>query len=104
MTMRVCVATAGLAASLFLLAAPAGAADCKDPLVGKARSSAQVSDAERVKRATENAIGHWRVLARQNYGWRYRFWSKAVERNVRCTGGASAKTCTVTAKPCKLLG
>lgn len=104
MRMAVSLVAAGLAAGFLLAGTPAGAADCKDPIVGRSRSAAQVSDQERERRATANAIGHWRVLARQNYGWRYRFWSKAQERNVRCTGGASGKTCTVTAKPCKLLG
>jgi hypothetical protein len=86
-----------MAAGLWLGGAPARAADCKDPLVGKSRSSVQAGDAERVRRATNNAIGHWQVLARKTYGWRYRFWWKAIDKTVQCTGGAKSKTC-------KLLG
>jgi hypothetical protein len=75
---------------------------CKEVVTAKARSAAQLSDASRESRARENATANWRRRARDTYGWRYRFWSKAQERQVKCGGGASAKHCTVSAKPCRI--
>jgi hypothetical protein len=83
-------------------ASPADAKVCKDAVSAKARSAAQLSDASREKRARDNAIGNWKRRVRDTYGWSYSFWSKSGERDVRCGGGASAKHCTVTAKPCRL--
>jgi hypothetical protein len=82
---------------------PAHAKTCKDPITAKARSAAQVSDASRERRARDNAIANWSARARDTYGWAYRFWSRADERKVECGGGNSAKHCTATAKPCRLL-
>lgn len=98
------LAAVGIATGWMLAGQPAvGAADCKDPVTAKARSAAQLSDASRERRARENAIDNWRRRARDTYGWRYRFWSKAQEKNIECGGGASAKHCTVSAKPCRVL-
>lgn len=83
--------------------APAGNPKCKDAVTAKARSSAQVSDATREQRARDKAISNWKKRARDTYGWRYSFWRSAEEKNVQCGGGASAKHCTVTAKPCRVL-
>lgn len=94
-----------LAAAVITLGAvvPAHAAkDCRDRISATSRSTAKVSDTEREQRATRNALAHWRVKARQAYGWRYRFWSLARDRNTRCGGGASSKHCTVSARPCRL--
>jgi hypothetical protein len=81
---------------------PAHAKICKDAVSAKARSAAQLSDASREKRARDNAIGNWKRRVRDTYGWSYSFWSKSEERDVRCGGGASAKHCAVTARPCRL--
>ena len=51
----------------------------------------------------ESAIANWSRRARDTYGWRYSFWRRADEKQVNCGGGASAKHCTVSAKPCRLL-
>jgi hypothetical protein len=75
---------------------------CKDAVSAKAHSAAQVSDATRLKRAHANAIGNWKRRVRDTYGWSYSFWSKAMESDVKCGGGASAKHCAATAKPCRL--
>ena len=84
--------------------APAHAAKtCKDVVTAKAQSRAQLSDASRERRARENAIANWSRRARDTYGWAYRFWSRADERKVDCGGGKSARHCTATAKPCRLL-
>jgi hypothetical protein len=83
--------------------AKAQAQNCKDIVTAKARSAAQLSDASRERRARQNAIDNWRRRARDTYGWRYRFWSKAQEKQIKCGGGASAKHCTVRARPCRLL-
>jgi hypothetical protein len=82
---------------------PAHAKVCKDVITAKARSAAQVSDASRERRARENAIANWSVRARDTYGWAYRFWRRADEQQVTCGGGASAKHCAASAKPCRLL-
>ena len=82
---------------------PAHAKTCKEAVTAKARSAAQVSDGSRLRRARENAIANWSARARDTYGWSYRFWRRSDERKVECGGGASAKHCTVTAKPCRLL-
>jgi hypothetical protein len=91
------VATAGL-----LAAAPAHAKTCKDAVTAQARSSAQVSDESREKRAREKAISNWGKRARDTYGWQYRFWTKSEEQKVECGGTAKAKHCSVSAKPCTL--
>jgi hypothetical protein len=78
------------------------AQNCKDIVSAKARSAAQLSDASRERRARENAIDNWRRRVRDTYGWRYRFWSRAQEKQINCGGGASAKHCTVSARPCRL--
>jgi hypothetical protein len=101
--MRLLPALAGAALAAGLAAAPAAAKTCKDAAVSaKARSAAQLSDASRERRARENAIGNWKSRVRDTYGWTYSFWSKAEERDVKCGGGASAKHCTVSAKPCRV--
>ena len=93
------------AAGLFLLAAaPAQAAKtCKDAVTAKAQSKAQLSDASRERRARDNAIANWSRRAADTYGWAYRFWLRAEEKQVNCGGGASSKHCTVSAKPCRLI-
>lgn len=96
------LAIAALAALALTPSLPAGAKTCKDAVSAKARSAAQLSDASRLKRARDNAIGNWKRRARDTYGWTYSFWSKADERDIKCGGGASAKHCTATAKPCRL--
>ena len=103
--MRSMVAIAALGIGVVLvLPAPAQAAKtCKDAVSAKAQSRAQLSDASRERRARDNAIGNWSARARDTYGWAYRFWLRAEEKQVNCGGGASAKHCTVTAKPCRLL-
>ena len=101
--LRVACLAAGLVLGSAIALAPAHAAkDCRDLVSATSRSTAKVSDQEREQRATRNALAHWRVKARQAYGWRYRFWSQAQERNTRCGGGKSAKHCTVSARPCRL--
>ncbi len=96
-------ATIAIAAGLLLAIAPAEAKTCKDAVTAKGRSAAQLSDASRERRAKDSAIANWSRRARDTYGWRYSFWRRADEKDVKCGGGASAKHCTVTAKPCKLL-
>jgi len=98
------LACAVLAAGLAIPTGPAAAAKtCKDAAVSaKARSAAQLSDASRERRARENAIGNWKARVRDTYGWTYSFWSKAEDQDVKCGGGASAKHCTVSAKPCRV--
>ena len=93
----------GLAAWLMSAAAPAQGETCKDVITAKARSAAQLSDASRERRARENAIANWKRRVRDTHGLRYSFWYKAQEREIRCGGGASAKHCTVSAKPCRVL-
>jgi|GEM_PF-3892323 len=85
-----------------LTAAPAEAKTCKDAITAKARSAAQLSDASREQRARESAIANWSRRAQDTYGWRYRFWRRAEEKDVKCGGGASAKHCTATGRPCRL--
>lgn len=84
-------------------AAPAANDRCKDAVTAKARSAAQLSDASRERIARQNAIDNWRRRVRDTYGWRYRFWSRAQDRQVTCGGGASSKHCTAVARPCRLL-
>lgn len=97
------LAAAALAACVATPAPPAVAKTCKDAVSAKARSAAQLSDASRERRARDNAIGNWKRRVRDTYGWTYSFWSKAEEHDVKCGGGASAKHCTVSAKPCRVL-
>ena len=103
MRMAVSVVAVGLLAWMVAAAPPAHAKTCKDTVSAKARSAAQVSDASRERRARDGAIANWSKRARDTYGWAYRFWSRADERKVDCGGGKSAKHCTATAKPCRLL-
>jgi hypothetical protein len=46
----------------------------------QARSTAQLSDASREKRAKDKAIANWSKRARDTYGWRYKFCSKSEEQ------------------------
>lgn len=102
--MRTIVAIAALGLVLAVTASPpAEAKTCKDAVTAKSRSAAQVSDASRERRAREGAIANWAARARDTYGIAYRFWSRAEDRKVECGGGSSAKHCTVTARPCRLL-
>jgi len=96
------VAAAAVAIGIGLGCAPAQAKTCKDVVSAKARSAVQLSDATRERRARDNAIANWSARARDTYGWAYRFWRRAEEKQVNCGGGASAKHCTVSAKPCRL--
>ena len=73
-----------------------------DAVTAQARSSAQLSDANREKRAREKAIANWSSRARDTYGWQYRFWTKSEEQKVECGGTAKSKHCNVSAKPCTL--
>jgi len=95
-------AGAALATVLMTAAALAQAKTCKDVISAKARSAAQLSDASRERRARENAIANWKRRVRDTHGWRYSLWSRAEERDIRCGGGASAKHCTASARPCRL--
>jgi hypothetical protein len=97
------LAAVALAGAALLPIGPAQAKTCKDVVTAKARSAAQLSDASRERRAKESAIANWSRRARDTYGWRYSFWRRADEQQVNCGGGASAKHCTVSAKPCRLL-
>ncbi|KAB2917054.1 MAG: hypothetical protein F9K29_10365 [Hyphomicrobiaceae bacterium] len=97
------MSAAALTIAFALTSAPAEAKVCKDVVTAKARSAAQLSDASRERRARENAIANWKKRARDTYGWRYSFWRSAEEKKIDCGGGASAKHCTVSAKPCKLI-
>jgi hypothetical protein len=99
-TLRLAV-LAVTAVGLFATA-PAHAKTCKDAVTAQARSSAQLSDASREKRAKEKAIANWSSRARDTYGWQYRFWSKSDEQKVECGGTAKSKHCNVSAKPCTL--
>ena len=97
------LAVIGLAVGTLLAAAPAEAKTCKEVITAKARSAAQLSDASRERRARESAIANWSRRARDTYGISYQFWRRAEEKQVNCGGGASAKHCTASAKPCSLL-
>jgi hypothetical protein len=88
-------------ASLVALA-PAHAKTCKEAISAQSRSTAQLSDASREKRAKDKAIANWSKRARDTYGWMYRFWSKSEEQKVDCGGTAKFKRCSVSAKPCTL--
>jgi hypothetical protein len=94
---------AGIAVGSLAVTPPAHAKTCKDMVTAKARSTAQVSDDSRLRRAREKAMSNWSARARDTYGWAYRFWRRSGERKVECGGGAGAKHCTATAKPCRLL-
>jgi hypothetical protein len=91
-----------VAAASLVAITPAHAKTCKDAVTAEARSSAQVSDASREKRAKEKAIANWSSRARDTYGWQYRFWTKSDEQKVECGGTAKSKKCAVSAKPCTL--
>jgi hypothetical protein len=97
------LATAGIAIALLAPIPPAQAKTCKDMVTAKARSAAQVSDASRLRRARDKAISNWSARARDTYGWAYRFWRRSGERSVECGGTESAKHCTASARPCRLL-
>ena len=104
MRARMGSAAAALALALAVSAsAPAEAKVCKDAVIAKSRSAAQLSDASRERRARDNAIASWSARARDTYGWAYRFWMRAEDKKVDCGGGASAKHCTVSARPCRLM-
>jgi hypothetical protein len=97
------LAALAIAACSLFAAAPVSAKTCKDvPVTAQARSSAQVSDESREKRAREKAISNWGKRARDTYGWQYRFWTKSEEQKVECGGTAKSKHCSVSAKPCTL--
>jgi hypothetical protein len=101
--MRANIAISVVVAGCIVAAVPAHAKTCKDAVTAKARSAAQLSDATRERRAREKAIRNWSARARDTYGWSYRFWRRSEEQKVECGGGAKAKHCTVSAKPCGLL-
>jgi hypothetical protein len=96
------LAALAIAAAGPIAIAPAHAKTCKDAVTAEARSSAQLSDANREKRAREKAIANWSSRARDTYGWQYRFWTKSDEQKVECGGTAKSKKCAVSAKPCSL--
>jgi hypothetical protein len=95
--------SAMLSAGIIAVAmVPARAKTCKDAVAAQARSTAQLSDASREKRAKDKAIANWSKRARDTYGWTYKFWSKSEEQKVECGGTQKFKRCSVSAKPCTL--
>lgn len=89
--------------ALFGFAAEAvHAATCKEPITTRSRSAVHGSDKYRETRARDNAIKHWRTNAQHAYGIGYRFWSRAKDRKVDCSGGAKSRLCVATATPCSL--
>jgi hypothetical protein len=103
MRREITFALVAIAAGAAVAIAPAEAAKvCKEVVTAKARSAAQLSDSSRERRARDSAIANWGRRARDTYGWKYSFWRRAEEKNIECGGGATAKHCTVTAKPCSL--
>jgi hypothetical protein len=102
MTTRWLLTACALALGLSFTVSAAEAKTCKDVVTARARSAAQVSDAARLDRARNNAIANWKKRARSSYGYLYSFWNKSDEQKVECGGGASAKHCTVSAKPCRV--
>ena len=97
------LAIASIAVGLLAITPPAHAKTCKDMVTAKARSTAQVSDDFRLRRAREKAMSNWSARARDTYGWAYRFWRRSAERKIECGGSTGAQHCTATAKPCRLL-
>jgi hypothetical protein len=95
--------SAAALAAVLLTAPPAQAKTCRDMVTAKARSAAQGTDEARQRRARDRAMSSWSRRARDTYGWAYRFWSRAAERNVQCGGSEGARHCTASAKPCRLL-
>jgi len=97
------LSAAVVAAGLVVVAAPAQAKTCKDEaMTAKSRSTIKQSDAAREKRAQDNAIAKWSKEVRAAHGWTYRFWQRAEDKKVECGGTAKSKTCSVTAKPCRI--
>jgi|SoiMetStandDraft_2_1073263.scaffolds.fasta_scaffold443123_1 hypothetical protein len=96
----VTIAAVGLLAIAPLTTVPAAAKTCKDIITAHARSSAQVSDETREKRARDKAISNWGKRAADTYGWAYRFWYRAEEQKVECKGTEKSRSCSVAAKPC----
>jgi hypothetical protein len=96
------MAVAAVALGIGIAAAPAAAKTCKDEVVAKSRSTIKQSEAAREKRAQDNAIAKWNKIVRATHGWAYRFWLRAEDKKVECTGTPKSKTCTVAAKPCRL--
>lgn len=95
----------GLLVGVGALCAPALAfAECKETFIGRSRSDAAVSDAERQRLALDDAIAHWRKQVRLAYGFDYRYWQAAQAKRVQCTGSPGLRKCTVRARPCKLPG
>jgi hypothetical protein len=91
-------------AAVSMSTVPAHAAKtCKDAVTAKAQSRVQLSDASRERRARDNAIANWSKRAGDTYGWAYRYWLRAEEKQINCGGGTSSKHCTVSAKPCRLI-
>jgi hypothetical protein len=82
---------------------PAVAKTCKEPVTVQYRTSVQWSTEAREKRARANVVDKWRDRARGQYGFVYRFWSRANDRSVECSATAKTTTCTATATPCRLL-
>ena len=65
----VTIAAVGFLAIAPLTIVPAAAKTCKDAITAHARSSAQVSDETREKRARDKAISNWGKRAADTYGW-----------------------------------
>ncbi len=97
------LAAIAVAAGVLAGAAPAQAKTCKDAITAKSRSTAQTSDAGREQRARDRAILKWSKVARETYGWAYRFWARADDKQVECGGTTKARQCTVSARPCRVL-
>jgi hypothetical protein len=88
---------------MSVIAAPATAKTCKEPLTAKSTTRVAGDQAAREKRATANAIDNWRDAARRTQGIVYRFWSRANDRATTCKSTPSSTTCTAIATPCRLL-
>ena len=92
-------------AIMVALCFPAYAAgECKETFVGRSRSDAAASDAERQRIALDDAIAHWRQQVRLAYGFDYWYWQAAQAKRIHCTGVPGLRKCTVRARPCKLRG
>lgn len=89
--------------SMALMATPAAAKTCKEPLSATSRSTISGSEEARTKRATDNAEKKWSKEVRAKYGLQYYFWARSDAKKVECRQTPKSSICVATATPCSLI-
>lgn len=94
---------AAAVASLTVSAGATEAKTCKEPITSQSRSTVAGSEADRTRRATDNAQKKWSKDVKAKFGFAYQFWLRADSKSTDCHQTPKSTVCKVTATPCRII-